>query len=130
MNYEGFSEVLKDNDLMIKFEEYIYSNDLNIYMKGESKYLEMKELMLELDSTSVQIQGGLDILDSYFEEMALTQFENEKENLKHNLMIEFADHYNGINAKTQLMAEKDKDIIKALEIMEDQVVYKNIFLPQ
>ncbi len=130
MNYEGFSEVLKDNDLMIKFEEYIYSNDLNIYMKGESKYLEMKELMLELDSTSVQIQGGLDILDSYFEEMALTQFEDEKENLEHNLMVEFADHYNGTNAKTQLMAKKDKDIIKALEIMEDQIAYKNIFLPQ
>ena len=130
MNYEGFSEVLKDNDLMIKFEEYIYSNDLNIYMKGESKNLEMKELMLELDSTSVQIQGGLDILDSYFEEMALTQFEDEKENLKHNLMVEFADHYNGTNAKTQLMAKKDKDIIKALEIMEDQIAYKNIFLPQ
>lgn len=130
MNYEGFSEVLKDNDLMIKFEEYIYSNDLNIYMKGESKYLEMKELMLELDSTSVQIQGGLDILDSYFEEMALTQFEDEKENLEHSLMVEFADHYNGTNAKTQLMAKKDKDIIKALEIMEDQIAYKNIFLPQ
>lgn len=130
MNYEQFSDVLKDNDLMNKFEEYIYSNDLDIYMKGESKYLEMKELMLELDSTSVQIQGGLDILDSYFEEMALTQFEKEKDKLSHHLVVEFADHFNGTKAKTKLMAEKDKDIIKALEIMEDQMSYKNVFIPQ
>ncbi len=130
MNYEQFSDVLKDNDLMNKFEEYIYSNDLDIYMKGEYKYLEMKELMLELDSTSVQIQGGLDILDSYFEEMALTQFEKEKDKLSHHLVVEFADYFNGTKAKTKLMAEKDKDIIKALEIMEDQMSYKNVFIPQ
>lgn len=130
MDYLEFSEVLNDNDLMTKFEKYIYSNDLDIYMKGESKYLEMKELMLELDSTSIQIQGGLDILDSYFEEIALAQFEEEKETLKHHLVVEFADYFNGENAKTILLAKKDKDIIKALEIMEDQIAYKNIFLPQ
>lgn len=130
MNYEDFPEVLKDSDLINKFENYIYSNDLDIYMRGESKYLEMKDFMLELDSTSIQIQGGLDILDSYFEEMALAQFENERENLSHHLLVEFADYFGGPNAKTQLMAKKDRDIIKALEIMEDQVAFKNIFLPQ
>jgi len=130
MKYEGFSDVLEDKKLMNKFEEYIHSNDLNIYMSGESKYLEMRELMLELDSTSVQIKGGLDILDSYFEEMALTQFEDEKEMLNHHLLAEFSENFDGVKAKTKFMAKKDKDIIKAMEIMEDQMVYKNIFLPQ
>ena len=38
-------------------------------MKGEANYLKMKEKLWELDSNSVQIQGALDIPDSYFEEI-------------------------------------------------------------
>ena len=53
----------------------MYSNDLNIFMKGENNYMTMKEMLIELDSTSIQIQGALDILDSYFEQIALNQFE-------------------------------------------------------
>ena len=49
-------------------------------MKGESKYIKMKEDLLDLDSNSVQIQGALDILDSYFEDVSINQFDTEKRN--------------------------------------------------
>ena len=57
-------------------------------MKGESDYLDMKEMLVKLDSNSVQVQGALDILDSYFEQIALTQFEREADKLYHWLLVE------------------------------------------
>ena len=79
MKFNTFNQVKADTNLIYNFESYIHSNDPDIFMKGESSYLDMKESLMELDSTSVQIQGGLDILDSYFEEIALLQFEKEAE---------------------------------------------------
>ena len=130
MKFNSFNQVKADTNLIYNFESYIHSNDPDIFMKGESSYLDMKESLMELDSTSVQIQGGLDILDSYFEEIALLQFEKEKNILYHHLIVEFSDHFNGKDGKTRSLAEKDKDIIKALELLNDSVAYENIFVPQ
>ena len=77
MNYSSIVEVEKDTSLIYSFEDYLHSNDLDIFMKGERNYLDMKDMLFELDSTSVQIQGALDILDSYFEQR-YKQFDKER----------------------------------------------------
>ena len=130
MNYTNYLEVESDTSLLSKYEEYLYSNDLNIFMKGENNYMTMKEMLIELDSTSVQIQGALDILDSYFEQIALTQFEKEEQKLMHWILVEFADYFDGIEGRTMISARQDEDILKAISILHDPVVYESIFLPQ
>ena len=119
-----------DTTLLNKFEDYLHSNELEIFMKGESVYLDMKEMLTALDSTSVQIQGALDILDSYFEQIALNQFDKEREKLNHFMLLEFADFFNGEEGRIKLSSKKDKDIQKAMNILHDPVVYEKIFLPQ
>ena len=114
----------------ITLEEYLYYSDLDIFMKGESRYLDMKDMMLEMDSTSVQIQGALDILDSYFEQIALSQFEKEKEKLYHWLMVEFADYFMGEDGRVKVSSSQDKDIQRAIILLHDPVAYENIFLAQ
>lgn len=130
MNFETFSQVETDTSVINLFEEYLYSSDLDIFMKGESRYLDMKDMMLELDSTSVQIQGALDILDSYFEQIALSQFEKEKEKLYHWLMVEFADYFMGEDGRVKVSSSQDKDIQRAIILLHDPVAYENIFLAQ
>ena len=99
-------------------------------MKGESNYLDMKDMMWTLDSTSVQIQGALDILDSYFEQIALTQFEREADKLYHWLLVEFADYFHGEEGRIKVSSKQDEDIQKAIIILHDPIVYESIFLPQ
>jgi len=130
INYEVFEDVQSDTSLINLFEEYLYSSELNIFMKGESRYLDMKDMMLELDSTSVQIQGALDILDSYFEELALGQFEKEKKRLQHWLMVEFADYFMGEDGRVKVSSSQDKDIQNAINLLHDPVAYENIFIGQ
>ena len=130
MNYSSIVEVEKDTSLIYSFEDYLHSNDLDIFMKGERNYLDMKDMLFELDSTSVQIQGALDILDSYFEQIAYKQFDKEKEKLNHYLLVEFADFFSGEEGRIKISSRKDKDIQQALNILNDPVAYEQIFLPQ
>ena len=128
--YTSLNDVEEDTSLLNKFEEYLYTNDLDIYMKGENVYMDLKDMLLELDSTSVQIQGALDIIDDYFEQIALNQFDKEREELNHYLLLEFADYFDGEEGRIKLASKKDRDILKALELFHDPVVYEKIFLPQ
>ena len=130
MDYETFENVLGDSSIMEQFENYLHASDLDIFMQGESNYLDMKEMLWNLDSTNIQIQGALEILDSYFEQIALTQFEMEEEKLHHWLMVEFADYFHDDEGRFKQSAIQDKDIQKALTFLHDPVVYENVFLPQ
>ena len=130
MNYSTFDEVEIDTSILSKYEEYLYSNDLNIFMNGEKNYMSMKDMLFELDSTSIQIQGALDILDSYFEQIAITQFEKEEKKLHHWILVEFADYFEGVKGRTRISSREDQDVLKALSILHDPVVYESIFLPQ
>jgi carboxyl-terminal processing protease len=130
MDYDEFEDVEGDTSIMTQFEAYLHVRDLNIFMKGESNYLDMKEMLWTLDSTSVQIQGALDILDSYFEQIALTQFEREADKLYHWLLVEFADYFHGEDGRIKVSSKQDTDIQKAMNILHDPIVYESIFLPQ
>ena len=130
MNYSNIGDVEADTSLIYEFENYLHSNDIDIFMKGEKNYLDMKEMLVDLDSTSIQIQGALDILDSYFEQIAYTQFDNETDILNHYLLVEFADYFNGEEGRIKISSRKDKDIQMAISILHDPVAYEQIFLPQ
>ncbi len=130
IDYNSFDDVEADTTIMSQFEEYIYSSDLDIFLKGESNYLDMKDMLWELDSTDIQIQGAIEIIDSYFEQKSLTQFETESERLYHWLLVEFADYFHGDEGRVKQSATQDKDIQKAMMILQDPVVIENVFLPQ
>jgi len=130
INYDSLQDVEMDTSILNEFEEYIYSKDLKVNMKGEANYSNMKEKLWDLDSNSVQIQGALDILDSYFEEISLTQFDKEKNEIYHWLLVEFAEYFNGQDGRFKMSAKKDLDIQKAIDILHDPIVFENIFLPQ
>ena len=128
--YESFDDVSSDNTLMDQFEDLVYSSDLDILLKGESSYLDTREMFIRLDSNNVSIIGAIDLLARYFEEQALTQFDREKKILKNWIMMEFAEHFNGMKGRIRIMSEIDMDMIKALETLQDPFVYKEVFIPQ
>ena len=128
--YESFDDVSSDNTLMDQFEDLVYSSDLDILLKGESSYLDTREMFIRLDSNNVSVIGAIDLLDRYFEEQALTQFDREKKILKNWIMMEFAEHFNGMKGRIRIMSEIDMDMIKALETLQDPFVYKEVFIPQ
>ena len=128
--YDTFDNLESDSSLISKFEEYVYGSNMDIMMKGESNYLDMRESLLALDSSDISIQGAVDILDQYFEQVAVTQFEREENEITHRMLVEFADYYYDLEGRVKRSARKDKDILKAISILNDPLSYRDVFLPQ
>ena len=53
-----------------------------------------------------------------------------KKEIHHWLLVEFAEHFNGVEGSIQVSARRDMDIKKAMNILHDPVVFDNIFIPQ
>ena len=87
--------MLNDPILLSQVEDFIMSfgDDLNIKLDGENNYLDTREALMNLDSNNISITGAIELLDSYFEEKAITQFDREQEDIKQWMLMEFAKHF-------------------------------------
>ena len=130
--YDSFDDVRNDPVLMSKVEDFIMSNgeDLNIKLDGEKNYLDTREKLMDLDSNNISISGALELLDSYFEEKAITQFDREKEDINQWMLMEFAKHFDGEKGRMSISKDIDDDIVKAMSILEDPFVYRDVFIQQ
>ena len=128
--YESFVEVNNDPILLDQLEDYImtHEEDLNIKLEGENAYLETKETLMNLDSNDISISGALELLDSYFEEKAITQFDRESEDIKNWVLMEFAKQFDGEKGRMKISQRIDEDITKAIEILDDPFTYRDVFL--
>ena len=115
---------------MDQLEDYImtYEEDLNIKLEGESAYLEIKEELMKLDSNDISISGAIDLLDSYFEEKAITQFDRESGDIKNWLLMEFAKQFDGEKGRMKISQKIDQDITKAIDILDDPFAYREVFI--
>ena len=128
--YDSFEEVNNDPILLDKLEEYIMSHeeDLNIKLDGENNYLDTKEKLMALDSNNISISGAIELLDSYFEERAITQFDREAEDIKQWMLMEFAQQFDGETGRMKVSQKIDEDIIKAVNVLDDPFVYRDVFI--
>ena len=130
--YDSFDDVRNDPVLMSKVEDFIMSNgeDLNIKLDGEKNYLDTREKLMDLDSNNISISGALELLDSYFEEKAITQVDREQEDINQWMLMEFAKHFDGEKGRMSISKDIDDDIVKAMSILEDPFVYRDVFIQQ
>lgn len=126
--YDQFSDIEADTLIINKFEEYIINSDLDIILKGENNYTNFRKSLMLLDSNDISIQSALDILDNYFETIALGQFEKEKHEITHWLLVEFSNFFDGEGGRFKIASRKDQDIIKALSILKDPLAFREILL--
>ena len=128
--YDSFEDVNNDPILLDQLEEYImnHEEDLNIKLEGENAYLDTKETLMNLDSNDISIAGAIQLLDSYFEEKAITQFDRERKDIKDWLLMEFAKQFDGEKGRMKISQRIDEDITKAMDILDDPFTYREVFI--
>ena len=128
--YDSFDSVKNDPVLISKIENFIMSHeeDLDIKLDGENNYIDAREKLMLLDSNDISITGAIDLLDSYFEEKAITQFDREKNDIKEWMLMEFAKHFDGEQGRMSVSKTIDNDISKAMSILEDPFTYRDVFI--
>ena len=128
--YDSFENVKNDPVLISKIENYIMSHEENLDIKldGENNYIDAREKLMLLDSNDISITGAIDLLDSYFEEKAITQFDREKNDINEWMLMEFAKHFDGEQGRMSVSKTIDNDISKAMSILEDPFTYRDVFI--
>ena len=128
--YDSYESVKNDPVLISKIENYIMSHeeDLDIKLDGENNYIDAREKLMLLDSNDISIAGAIDLLDSYFEEKAITQFDREKNDINEWMLMEFAKHFDGEEGRMSVSKTIDNDISKAISILEDPFTYRDVFI--
>ena len=128
--YDSFESVKNDPILISKIENYIMSHeeDLDVKLDGENNYIDAREKLMLLDSNDISITGAIDLLDSYFEEKAITQFDREKNDINEWMLMEFAKHFDGEQGRMSVSKTIDNDISKAMSILEDPFTYRDVFI--
>ena len=128
--YDSFESVKNDPVLISKIENYIMSHeeDLDIKLDGENNYIDAREKLMLLDSNDISITGAIDLLDSYFEEKAITQFDRERNDIHEWMLMEFAKHFDGEQGRMSVSKTIDNDISKAMSILEDPFTYRDVFI--
>lgn len=128
--YDSFESVKNDPVLISKIENYIMSHeeDLDAKLDGENNYIDAREKLMLLDSNDISITGAIDLLDSYFEEKAITQFDREKNDINEWMLMEFAKHFDGEQGRMSVSKTIDNDISKAMSILEDPFTYRDVFI--
>ena len=105
-----------------------HEEDLDIKLDGENNYIDAREKLMLLDSNDISITGAIDLLDSYFEEKAITQFDREKNDINEWMLMEFAKHFDGEQGRMSVSKTIDNDISKAMSILEDPFTYRDVFI--
>lgn len=128
--YDSFESVKNDPVLISKIENYIMSHeeDLDVKLDGENNYIDAREKLMLLDSNDISITGAIDLLDSYFEEKAITQYDREKNDINEWMLMEFAKHFDGEQGRMSVSKTIDNDISKAMSILEDPFTYRDVFI--
>jgi carboxyl-terminal processing protease len=126
-DYQTLAEVQADPELLEKFRDYLREIELDVPLAGETPYLDAKDKLLSLDSTNADLQSAFRRIDRFIAAKEAALFDEEADWLEFGLYQEFASIYEGTEGRFRVSLERDKVLQAALEILHNQVAYKEIF---
>ena len=124
--YSSIEEVQKDEELMIDFEKYIIENKIYGYVDGQDDLEKAKEKLSKNEEKNLFINNAFSVIEKQIEKTQSTMFENEKKLIQRMIVGEFAFFYNGYDGRYKVYLKDDKVVLKAIDILENQVTYSSI----
>jgi len=114
-----------DNDLVNEFRNYIKKNKFEYVSFGESmtdSLLSFSEKNKYSEEIIRQIKSTLDV----FKKSGGNDFNNDLEEIRSNIAIEFGVYKNGNREKYRIINQRDPQIRKAVEILKNKNEYKRL----
>jgi len=124
--YGSMDEVMTDANLMNNFKNFIDENDIEGYVDGEDDLEKAKEKLSEKNKDNIFLRNAFGVIERQIDKTQSEMFENENDNIRRMILGEFAFYYDGNNGKYDLYLQDDKVVIKALEVLMDDVRYSSL----
>lgn len=124
--YGSMDEVMTDANLMNNFKNFIDENDIEGYVDGEDDLEKAKEKLSEKNKDNIFLRNAFGVIERQIDKTQSEMFENENDIIRRMILGEFAFYYDGNNGKYDLYLQDDKVVIKALEVLMDDVRYSSL----
>jgi len=127
MKYKTLEDVNTNLELLSDFSEFIESKELKIDLTGEKIFNDVKEKLLTIDSTDVELISAFDKINQFLDKKKSQLIYEESEEIIHRLKLEFSNHFKGKHGRYMESFKRDIDVIEAIEYLSDEQAYEYIF---
>ena len=127
--YQSFTDVENDVNLVTKFQKFIKDQDDEILLPGEKEFKTVSQKVAELDSTKSEINNALTLISKFYADQENEKRESESEHIHKFLLLEFSGLIDGIEGRLLQSLKNDNALLTALDILSDQLVYESSLVP-
>ncbi len=117
-------EVTLDDRMLDKFKEYLSEREFSYQEMSEKKLEELREIA-EIENYSAQFFKDLDEIEAYITEDKQHVFNRHREDIKRELITEFASRYEGERGRIKKELEYDKQFLVAVELLKNKPAYRH-----
>lgn len=121
--------VVVDDEILNNFREFLSSKELTLNIEGEKQFHTLRTALDSTAAASPQMLMSLEAIEQYYNDLETERFDIEQKDLILGLEREFSFQIGGIEARISSSFDDDPAILKAIDILSDQVVYDNVLSP-
>ena len=113
--------------MLDEFSQFLEKKDIDVILSGEKLYKDTKEKLLAMDSTDAELLLAFKKIDQFFENKEDSLFSDETPDIYHRILLEFANHFDGVRGKFIESFNRDVDVKEAINYLSNEQAYNGIF---
>lgn len=117
------------DDILNEFKTFISTKELNLRTEGEKELAKLEEVLEDDSRTDMRIEHSLSVLRKYYEDDRDALFEAEVDHIRLMLERELSGVVGGLSQRIESSFDDDPVILKAIDVLGDQVTYTSALLP-
>jgi carboxyl-terminal processing protease len=119
--------VIITDEIVRDFRAFVISKDVQITIPGEDELTAFEESLQHLED----FEGEVDLsgIKDYYDNRRLSAFDNELDQIKRGLRLEFTANLGGIGERIHTALDGDPGYMQARKVLTDQVTYRVILQP-
>ena len=125
--YESFSDVKSDKDLLNKFYTYIEKRN-KATLPGQKELIDLEKNIISIDSSDTSARKALNTLSDFYNKKIVEKTNNESEQMNQLLLLEFAGLFNGPEGRIKQSFKNDRVLKIARNIIEDKNLFSSTIL--
>ena len=109
------------------FSQFLEKKEIDVILSGEKLYNDTKEKLLAMDSADVDLLLAFKKIDQFFEKKEGGLFSVESLDIYHRILLEFANHFDGVHGRFIESFNRDVDVKEALNYLSNEQAYNDVF---
>jgi len=125
--YSTMDDVLREENLMELFSEYLSTKEIDVKIDGEIQFEESFEKLQKYDEDNALLTDALKSINEFIDGQTESLYETEYSDLEKGVYSNFAQILGGNKGRIKYNAQHDDFVEKATELLHNPIAYTETF---